>query len=139
MSLKEVAIIGGTGAQGFPIVTALSATGRYQVRVLTRSASSSQAQELAALQNVTLVEGDQLDERAIHQLFNGVHAVFVNTNGSAIGEKNETFFGMRFYEIARSEKVEHFIYAAVDYCLKKSGWDEKCHWGNDAKGRVGGE
>lgn len=51
----------------------------------------------------------------------------------------ELFYGFRAYEIARHEKVQHYVWANCDYALRIAGWDEQYHWGhNDAKGRIGG-
>lgn len=62
----------------------------------------------------------------------------MNTDGFTLGEKNEMFYGIRAYEIARYHKVQHYVYASTDYALKDTDWNEEYHWGhNDAKGRVG--
>ncbi|KUJ12300.1 NAD(P)-binding protein [Mollisia scopiformis] len=137
-SLKEILVIGGTGAQGQEVVKALSSSQRYSVRVLTRNISSERSQTLASLPNVTLIQGSQDNQKDLHRAFHGVYGAYVNTDGFTLGEKAELFYGIRAYEIARHEKVTHFIWANTDYPLKKAGWDEKYHWGhNDAKGRVG--
>ncbi|GAB1739373.1 hypothetical protein NU219Hw_g4335t1 [Hortaea werneckii] len=135
--MKEILVIGGTGAQGLPVVKALSDSGRYSVRVLTRKTYSERAQEILKLPNVTLVQGSQDNQKDLHRAFKGVWGAWVNTDGFTIGEKNETFYGIRAYEIARHEGLQHYVYAAADYAVKDSAWDESCHWGhNDAKGRV---
>ncbi|KAH8891523.1 NAD(P)-binding protein [Thozetella sp. PMI_491] len=136
--LREILVIGGTGAQGIPVVKALSESGRFSVRVLTRNVTSSRAQSLAALPNVTLIQGMQDNQKDLHAAFHGVYGAWVNTDGFTLGEKNELFYGLRAYEIARAEGVQHYIWANTDYALKKANWDENYHWGhNDAKGRVG--
>ncbi|KAK5684095.1 hypothetical protein LTS10_003959 [Elasticomyces elasticus] len=133
-----ILIIGGTGAQGLPVVKALSETQRYAVRVLTRSAQSARAQELAGLPNVSLIEGTQDQQKDLHTAFTGVYGAWVNLDGFTLGEKNELFYGIRAYEIARHHGVKHYIFANTDYALRKGNWDEQYHWGhNDAKGRVG--
>lgn len=105
--------------------------------MLTRNAKSERAQLLAALPNVTLIEGRQDSQQDLHRAFRGVYGAWVNTDGFTIGEKNELYYGFRAYEIARHEGVQHYVYAATDYALKDANWDEKYHWGhNDAKGRV---
>ncbi|KAI8941276.1 hypothetical protein NX059_002506 [Plenodomus lindquistii] len=135
--LRLVFVIGGTGAQGLPIVKTLSASGRYAVRVLTRNKDSERAKKLAELPNVELLEGGQTNAADLHRGFKGAWGAWVNTDGFTIGEKNEVFYGIRAYEIARGEGVKHFIYAATDYPLKDTNWNEEYHWGhNDAKGRV---
>jgi hypothetical protein len=61
----------------------------------------------------------------------------VNLDGFTIGEKNELFYGIRAYEIARHEGVQHYVFANSDFALRKAGWDERYRNHNDAKGRVG--
>ncbi|KAJ8117481.1 hypothetical protein OPT61_g1329 [Boeremia exigua] len=135
--LKLIFVVGGTGAQGSPVVEALSASGRYAVRVLTRNKNSEQAKRLGQLPNVELMEGQQTSQADLHRGFKGAWGAWVNTDGFTIGEKNELFYGIRAYEIARHEGVKHYIYAATDFPLKNMNWNEEYHWGhNDAKGRV---
>ncbi|KAL2880273.1 hypothetical protein SGCOL_004322 [Colletotrichum sp. CLE4] len=134
---EEILVIGGTGAQGRPVVRALAETNRYRVRVLTRNAENPRAKHLAALPNVTLIEGKQDSQQDLHRAFKGVYGAWVNTDGFTLGQKNELFYGIRAYEIARHEGVRHYVWAGTDYALKKSGWNERYHWGhNDSKGRI---
>ncbi|KAL4899075.1 hypothetical protein BDW74DRAFT_189547 [Aspergillus multicolor] len=135
---KLILVIGGTGAQGSPVVKALSATNRYAVRVLTRDPTSPRAKALAALPHVTLHQGSQDNQRDLHSAFRGVYGAWVNLDGFTLGEKSELFYGIRAYEIARHHGVRHYVWANSDYALRKAGWDERYHWGhNDAKGRIG--
>ncbi|KAF4218943.1 hypothetical protein CNMCM8980_008272 [Aspergillus fumigatiaffinis] len=135
--MKEILVIGGTGAQGLPVVKALSSSKRFTVKVLTRDANSSRAQKIAKLPNVTLIEGKQDNQKDLHKAFHGVYGAWVNTDGFTLGEKNELFYGCRAYEIARHEGVQHYVYASTDFALKRANWNERYHWGhNDAKGRV---
>ncbi|CZR52234.1 probable nitrogen metabolic regulation protein nmr [Phialocephala subalpina] len=138
-SLKEILVIGGTGAQGAEVVKgSLSLSQKYSVRVLSRNKASERARQLALLPNVTLIQGQQDNQKDLHRAFHGVYGAYVNTDGFTLGEKAELFYGIRAYEIARHEKVTHYIWANSDYAVKKAGWDEQYHWGhNDAKGRVG--
>lgn len=99
----------------------MSSTNRYRVRVLTRDISSARSQSLAALPNVTLIQGWQDNQKDLHDAFKGVYGAWVNTDGFTLGQKNELFYGIRAYEIARDEKVQHYIWASTDYALKKSG------------------
>jgi hypothetical protein len=112
----------------------------YSVRVLTRDPSSKRAQNLASLPNVILIQGSQDDEKTLHEAFHGVYGAWINLDGFTLGEMKELYYGFRAYEIARHEKVQHYVWANCDYALRIAGWDEQYHWGhNDAKGRVGGE
>ena len=56
--LPIVLIIGGAGAQNGVVTKSLSATGNYNIHVLTRSVTSPHATELSGLPNVKLIEGD---------------------------------------------------------------------------------
>jgi len=116
-------ILGGAGAQNSAVTETFSSTGAYNIRVLTRSIHSAHASELAALPNVTLIEGDCFDEATLTSVFKNVSFAYVNTNGFAIGEKNEIFWGIRIYEIARWAGVKHFIYSSLPYVSKNGDFD----------------
>ncbi|KAH8808827.1 hypothetical protein F5884DRAFT_382847 [Xylogone sp. PMI_703] len=122
---KVVLILGGAGAQNGVVAKKLSEAGTYNIHVLTRSVDSSHAAELGALPNVKLIEGDCYDEDALVPAFHGVDLCFVNTNGFAIGEKNEIYWGIRMYEIARWAGVKHFIYSSLPYVSKNGNFDPK--------------
>ncbi|KAF5548334.1 hypothetical protein FPHYL_9949 [Fusarium phyllophilum] len=137
--LKEIAIVGGTGAQGMPVVeaAALAASGRYRLRVLTRNLESSRAKQLADLPNVTLVQGAEDNMADMHKLFKGAYGAWVNTDGFTLGEKDELFYGFRAYEIARSEGLQHYVWANIEYVLAHANFDERYYCGHMAsKGRV---
>ncbi|KAL7942061.1 hypothetical protein V8C42DRAFT_355172 [Trichoderma barbatum] len=63
--VSEKFVIGGTGVQGVPIVKALVSDKKYQVRVLTREASSCRAKELLALGNVELLQDTLENEQSL--------------------------------------------------------------------------
>ncbi|KAJ3869600.1 NmrA family protein [Lentinula novae-zelandiae] len=135
--MKEILVIGGTGAQGSMVVKALSQSKRYRVRILTRDSQSSRAQLLAGLPNVVLIEGRQDNQLDLHRAFQGVYGAWVNTDGFSLNEKEELFYGIRTYEIARHERVQHFIWASLSYTLKNGNWDTKYHAAHaDSKGRI---
>jgi nucleoside-diphosphate-sugar epimerase len=52
---SNILVIGGTGAQGIPIVSALVADKKYAVRVLSRDSTSPRAKALFELGNVSLL------------------------------------------------------------------------------------
>lgn len=118
--------------------TALAESGRYTVRVLTRNIECSRAKDLAALVNVALIQGQQTNQQDLHRAFRGVYGAWVNTDGFFLGEKDELFYGIRAYEIARAEGVQHYVWANIEYVLKFANWDEKYYCGHmDCKGRNG--
>ncbi|KAE8442506.1 hypothetical protein EG329_003287 [Mollisiaceae sp. DMI_Dod_QoI] len=136
--VSKIFIIGGTGAQGIPVIQALVADKKYSCKVLTRDPSSKRAQELLALGNVELMEGSFADEAVLRAGYSGCDGAFVNIDGFNTGEKAEIYWAIRTYEIAIESGIKFFVYGNLDYTLKKSGYDSKFRAGHyDGKGRVG--
>jgi hypothetical protein len=113
---------------------------KYSAIVLTRDANSAEAKELSEVGGVTILQGDSYLESDLRKAFTShgtVDYVFANTNGFAIGEKAEIYWGIRLYELAREFKVKHFIYAGLEYASKLGGFDPKYRTGHlDGKGKV---
>ncbi len=138
MKLQSVLVVGGTGAQGSAVVRALPKAGTYEVIAITRSITSTTAITIASLPNVSLIEGNIYHEPTLRKSLQGVESAFVNTNGFAIGEKTETYWGIRIYELAREVGVKHFVWVSLDYGLKKAKYAPRFRSGHyDGKGRVG--
>jgi NmrA-like family len=135
---SNIFVIGGTGAQGIPIVSALVADKKYAVRVLSRDSTSPRAKALLELDNVSFLEGSFADEAILREGFRGCDGAFINIDGFNAGEKTETYWAIRSYEIAIEEGIRFFVYGNLDYVLKKSGYDSRFRTGHyDGKGRVG--
>lgn len=126
---SKIFIIGGTGAQGIPVITSLVADKKYSVRVLTRDPTSPRAKALLALGNVELVEGTFADETDLRNGYRGCDGAFVNIDGFNCGEKNETYWAIRAYELAIEEGIKFFVYGNLDYSLRKSGYDRRFRTG----------
>ena len=109
------------------------------MRVLTRDDKSAPSIELAALPNVEVVVGNSYNETDLRKHMKGVELAFVNTNGFAIGEKAEIFWGIRIFELARELGVKHFLWANLDYVSKKGDYDPQFRCAHyDGKGKVAG-
>jgi len=135
---SKIFIIGGTGAQGIPIVEALVADKKYSVRILTRDTNSARAKALVALGNVELLEGSLANEATLQAGFEGCNGAFVNIDGFNTGEKNELYWGIRCYELAVLAGIKFFVWGNLDYVSKKANFDPKVRAGHyDGKGRVG--
>jgi hypothetical protein len=135
---SKIFTIGGTGAQGIPVIQALVSDKKYHCRVLTRDLTSARAKHLASLGNVELLEGTFADEADLRKGFQGCDGAFVNIDGFNTGEKTEMYWAIRAYEIALEEGIKFFVYGNLDYALKKSGYDSKFRAGHyDGKGRIG--
>jgi len=74
---SKIFIIGGTGAQGIPIIKSLVQDKKYSVRVLTRDPNSQRAQALLALGNVELIEGTFANEATLKAGYEGCDGAFV--------------------------------------------------------------
>jgi hypothetical protein len=136
--VSNIFVIGGTGAQGIPVIRGLVADKKYSVRFLSRDASSRRAKDLLALDNVSVVEGSFADEEVLRNGFRGCDGAFVNIDGFNTGEKTEIYWAMRSYEIALEEGIKFFVWGNLDYGLKKSGYDSRFRTGHyDGKGRIG--
>ncbi|KAK3379622.1 hypothetical protein B0T24DRAFT_612497 [Lasiosphaeria ovina] len=135
----KVFVIGGTGAQGLPVVRGLVQDGKYAVRVLTRDPASRRARELAALgPNVELVAGSFTSEADLRAGFAGCWGAFVNIDGFATGEAMEMFWTVRCFEIAAESGVSFYVHGNLDYGIKLSGYDSRYRCGHyDGKGRIG--
>jgi len=126
MSPKSVVLIlGGAGAQNSTVTKALSTSGAYTIHLLTRSTLSSHTAELGYLPNIKLIEGDCYNEKYLTSAFKGVDLCFVNTNGFAIDEKNEIYWGIRIYEIARWSGIKHFLYSFLQHVTKNRDFNPK--------------
>ncbi|KAE8447779.1 hypothetical protein EG329_010173 [Mollisiaceae sp. DMI_Dod_QoI] len=140
MSLPKqtVLAIGGTGAQGVPVIKELTRDSKYDVHVLTRSTQSASARKLASLPGVTIISGDGYNEADLHSAFSGgIDVAVVNTNGFAIGEKAEVYWGTRIFEIAAEHGVKHFIWANLESSYKVSGYQPRFRTGHfDGKQKV---
>jgi NmrA-like family len=135
---SKIFVVGGTGAQGIPVIRALVADKKYAVRFLTRDSTSKRAKGLLALDNVSLLEGSFADEAILRQGFRGCDGAFINIDGFNTGEKTEMYWAIRSYEIAIEEGITFFVYGNLDYGFKKSGYDSRFRTGHyDGKGRVG--
>ena len=106
---------------------------------MTRSTETTEAKALAELPHVTLFKGDCYNEADLQEAFEGVELAFANTNGFAIGEKAEIYWGIRMYELARQHNLKHFVWGGVDYGSKLAGFAQKYRCGHlDGKNKVTG-
>lgn len=138
LQASKIFVVGGTGAQGIPVIQGLVKDKKYQCRVLTRDTYSARAQQLISLGNVELVTGTFASETDLRTGFRGCDGAFVNIDGFNCGEKTEVYWAIRAYELALEEGIKFFVYGNLDYAYKKSGYDTRFHAGHyDGKGRVG--
>lgn len=141
-NLKTGVIVGGTGAQGGAVVRHLASLNKYHLKVLTRNPDAKSALSLKELPHVELVQTSPAghDEASFLSAAKDADFAFVNTDGFSIGEVAETYWGIRFYELARIAKVRHFIYSSLANIQEGTEYDERLRPGFwSGKWRVVGE
>ncbi|KAJ3901145.1 NAD(P)-binding protein [Lentinula edodes] len=141
-SKKLILVIGATGAQGIPVVSALLAAHNgnpspYSVRALTRDSKSKQAHALASL-GAELFEGRFDDMDSLATAYEGCYGVFVNTDTSSVGQKTEIYAAIKMFEQAhRTPEMRHFVWSSLDYSSKLGKFNPKYKATHmDAKGIV---
>jgi uncharacterized protein YbjT (DUF2867 family) len=77
---SKIFVVGGTGAQGIPVIRGLVEDKKYSCRVLTRDKTSARAQQLLALGNVELVTGTFASENDLREGFKGCDGAFINVS-----------------------------------------------------------
>lgn len=137
MSNRRIFVIGATGAQGIPVCRGMAKNWGYSLRVLTRDSKSARAQELAKLGDVEFIEGSFANEANLRRGYQGCWGAFINIDGFNSGEKTETYWTIRAYELAIEMGIKFFVFGNLDYVYKKSGYDAKFRTGHyDGKGRL---
>ena len=103
---KLIAVFGATGQQGGGVVRALQASGKFNVRALSRDPSKHR--ELAA----DVIEADLNRPETLKAAFEGAHGVFLVTNFREKGaaESKQATAAVR---AAKEAGVKHFIWSTL--------------------------
>lgn len=107
------------------VVRALSASGEFSIRAITRNSSSQAAKKVAALANVSVIEADMSDAASLVRAFQGAEAVFAMTNfydpkimQDSLEEARQ---GCTMADVAKEQGVELFIWSGVPSALLRTG------------------
>ncbi|KAM0339104.1 hypothetical protein ACHAPU_011057 [Fusarium lateritium] len=137
MTNRRIFVVGATGAQGIPVCRGLVEDNGYSLRILTRDSNSSRAQSIVALGDVEVIQGSFADENTLRKGFEGCWGAFINIDGFNCGEKTETFWTIRAYELALETGIKFFVFGSLDYAFKKGGYKPQFRCGHyDGKGRL---
>jgi hypothetical protein len=79
LNRKTVVVIGATGNQGGSVARTFLGLPNWNVRAITRNPSSPAAQALAT-RGAEVVQADLSDISSLSKAFQGVHAIFLNTD-----------------------------------------------------------
>jgi uncharacterized protein YbjT (DUF2867 family) len=110
---QVITVIGGTGAQGGGVVSALLDRGEFAVRVAPRNPASDAARALAA-RGVELVKADLLEPTGLGAALEGAYGAFVVTNfwDRQVGPR-EGELATAAVKAARAAGVEHLIWSTL--------------------------
>ena len=139
LAFSNIFVIGGTGAQGLPIVESLVSDGKYSCLILTRDPTLKRSQALKALRsNVELFEGFFTNEAELRRGYSSCDAAFVNIDDLNTGEMAELHCAVRYYELAVEDGgIRSFVCRNLDYAYKESGLQPEIRTGHFyGKGRV---
>jgi uncharacterized protein YbjT (DUF2867 family) len=106
-SVRTIAVVGATGAQGGGVVQALQERGSFRVRALTRN--PDKARGLAD----EVVAADLTQPETLKAAFESAYGVFANTNSFAGPDVDEVAQGTAAVEAAKAAGVEHYIWSTL--------------------------
>ena len=120
-AIESVLVVGATGNQGGAVVDHLLANEQeFDVRGLTRDASSEQAEALAE-RGVTVVEGDLNDPETLREPVADADAVFAVTNFWTQGYDAQVEQGKNVADVAAEEGVDQFVFSGVGSHEEETG------------------
>lgn len=136
LTLPIVAVVGATGNQGGSVVRHLSATGKYQIRALTRD--PKKPSDLSKLPNVTLAAFDYNKPDTVDEVFKGAYAVFAVTNfvdpAILANHQLEIDHGKAMVDAAVKNGVKYFVWSTLPPCNEISNGKYKLpHFDNKAE------
>lgn len=118
MPNKIIAIVNSAGRQAASVARVAAAVGDH-VRAHVNSKDGVVAQELADLENVTVIEGRLDDRQFVANLFAGAHRAFINT----ISWGDEVAIGIALADAAKKAGVQHYIYSSMpDHSVYGRDW-----------------
>lgn len=123
---RTIVVTGATGLQGGAVARCLLRDG-WQVRALTRNASSDKAKSLAAL-GAEVRQGDMEHAETLAPIFEGAHGVYSVQNNWGIGTEREIQQGKNVADAAKRAGVQHVVYGSAGVGRRDTGvpsWNSK--------------
>jgi len=115
MSVRTIAIVGATGAQGGGLVRAITANpGTFAARALTRKLTSDKATALAGA-GVNVVEADTDNAESLKRAFDGAYGVYCVTNyWEHFSVEREQAQARNMAVAAKAAGVQHVIWSTLE-------------------------
>ena len=121
---KTVATVNTTGRQAASFARVASAVG-WHVKAHIADRQHPVAQELADLDNVTVIEGSLEDQTFVNSFFSGIKLAFINT----VSWGDEVAIGKSLADAAKKAGVQHYIYSSMpDHSVSGKGWPALPLW-----------
>lgn len=117
---RTVLVIGSTGQQGGKVVNALLEAGGWNVRGLTRDATSEKAQALVS-RGVELAQGDMDDVASLEAAMQGAYGVYSVQSVGGRGVDVEIQEGKNVADAAKKAGVSHLVFSGVSGGNRKIG------------------
>ena len=120
-----IAIFGATGNQGGSVARSLLQNQSFQVRAITRNASSESSLALAS-SGAMIVQADGFHHEAMLAAFQGAWGAFVNTNSDdkiwrTPDGPTEFDLGQKIIDAAADAGVKHLVFSSGPPCDEMTG------------------
>src|SRR5690349_15186369 len=125
MEDKTIFVTGGSGNQGNAVASSLVKNG-FKVRTLTRHPKNPKIQSLQNI-GVEIIEGDLNDSSSYKDALTNIHGIFCVLSYDA-GVDKEIRQGFRLVDLAKENRISHFVYSSVIGCNLDTGiphWESK--------------
>jgi len=120
MQTRIISVLGATGQQGGAIVASLLSGGEFKVRAITRDVKSANAQALEK-KGAEVVAGNILEPATIKKAIAGSYGLFAVTNFGDKDQRGKEFeIGKTLVDVAKEEKITHFIWSTLPNTVKES-------------------
>ena len=123
-SPRTTATVNSTGRQAASVARVASAVG-WRVRAHVTDPGHLVAQELADLDNVSVVKGSLEDKAFVNSFFVGIKLAFINT----LSWGDEVAIGKSLADAAKKAGVQFYIYSSMpDHSVSGRGWPALPLW-----------
>jgi uncharacterized protein YbjT (DUF2867 family) len=111
---KLICVFGSTGNQGGSVIRALSKSGDYTIRAITRNPGSDKAKSLLTIKNVTVEQGDLDDPSTLDKCLKDCYGAFLVTDFSSHFTHTEVKQGTTLIDHAIKSNLKHFVFSGLE-------------------------
>jgi uncharacterized protein YbjT (DUF2867 family) len=111
---KLIAVFGATGNQGGSVLQALSNSGNYKIKAITRNMHSDKSKKLKMKYDCEVVEANLDDPSSIDSALQDCYGVFLVTDFAAHLAFKEIQQGKNAIDSAIKNGVKHFVFSGLE-------------------------